>query len=43
MSKKAINLLFMTHFQRMAEGHFTVKFLENKYGKEKIKENYMNL
>lgn len=43
VSGGAINLLFMTHFQRMADGHFTVKFLENKYGKEKVKDIYMNL
>ncbi len=39
----AINLVFMNHFQRMAEGHFTVKQLENKYGKEKVMEIYKSL
>ncbi|MCB0726739.1 MAG: EcsC family protein [Ignavibacteriae bacterium] len=39
----AINLVFMNHFQRMAEGHFTVMQLENKYGKEKVMEVYKNL
>ncbi len=39
----AINLVFMNHFQRMAEGHFTVMQLENKYGKEKIEEVYKSL
>lgn len=43
VSGGAINLLFMSHFQRMAEGHFTVKFLENKYGIEKIEQIYKNL
>lgn len=27
-----INLAFMDHFQNMAEGHFTVRALERKYG-----------
>lgn len=39
----AINLVFMNHFQRMAEGHFTVMQLENKYGKEKVMEVYKSL
>ena len=39
----AINLVFMNHFQRMAEGHFTVMQLENKYGKEEIEEIYKGL
>lgn len=39
----AINLVFMNHFQRMAEGHFTVMQLENKYGKEVIEEIYKSL
>lgn len=39
----AVNLIFINHFQRMAEGHFTVKVLENKYGKEKIMEIYKSL
>lgn len=39
----AINLVFMNHFQRMAEGHFTVMQLENKYGKEEIEEIYKSL
>lgn len=39
----AINLVFMNHFQRMAEGHFTVMQLENKYGKEEIEAVYKSL
>ena len=39
----AINLVFMNHFQRMAEGHFTVMQLENKYGKEEVMEVYKSL
>lgn len=43
VSGSAINLVFMSHFQKMAEGHFTVLNLENKYGKEKIMEIYKEL
>ncbi|MBK8550001.1 MAG: EcsC family protein [Ignavibacteria bacterium] len=39
----AINLVFMNHFQRMAEGHFTVKQLESKYGKEEVMGIYKSL
>jgi hypothetical protein len=35
-----INTLFIDHFQDMARGHFTVRRLERKYGKELIKEAY---
>jgi len=38
-----INYVFMNHFQRMAQGHFTVKHLENKYGQEKVMEIYKSL
>lgn len=43
VSGGTINLIFMNHFQKMAEGHFTVKYLENKYGKDEIKEIYQKL
>lgn len=35
-----INTLFMDHFQDMAHGHFVVRRLEKKYGKELVKETY---
>jgi hypothetical protein len=38
-----INFVFMNHFQRMAEGHFTVKQLEDKYGKEEVMGIYKSL
>lgn len=38
-----INTLFMDHFQDMAKGHFTIRRLENIYGKEVIKEAYEKL
>lgn len=36
----SVNLIFMNHFQDMARGHFTVRSLERKYGKDIIKETY---
>jgi hypothetical protein len=35
-----INLLFMDHFQEMARGHFVVRRLERKYGKELVQASY---
>jgi len=39
----SLNLMFMNHFQKMAEGHFIVKRLENEYGQKKIEEAYNSL
>jgi len=39
----AINVAFMDHFQDMAEGHFTVRALERKYGAEVVRAAYDNL
>ena len=39
----SINLMFMNHFQDMAEGHFIVKRLEKKYGLEMVKSKYNSL
>lgn len=36
----SINLIFMDHFQDMAEAHFTVRQLERKYGEEVIQAEY---
>ncbi|MGA8181451.1 MAG: EcsC family protein [Desulfobacterales bacterium] len=38
-----INLLFVDHFQEVARGHFTVRRLEKKYGKETVKEEYIKI
>jgi hypothetical protein len=35
-----VNLLFTRHFQRLAEGHFTVRKLERTYGAEIIEAEY---
>jgi len=39
----AINYLFMDHFQSVARGHFTVRRLERKYGKDIVAEAYERL
>lgn len=35
-----INLVFIHHFQKMADAHFTIRQLERKYGEELIREKY---
>ena len=35
-----INTLFIDHFQDMARGHFIIRRLERKYGKEIVRETY---
>lgn len=35
-----INAMFISYYQQIAEGHFAMRYLERKYGKEKIKEIY---
>ncbi|WP_100077211.1 EcsC family protein [Chryseobacterium camelliae] len=35
-----VNTLFIDHFQAMAKGHFTVRRLENIYGKETVRMTY---
>ncbi|MBT3594529.1 MAG: EcsC family protein [Verrucomicrobia bacterium] len=39
-SGMTINLMFMTHFQTIARGHFVIKRLEKKYGTETVQELY---
>lgn len=36
-----INLLFINHFQQMAQGHFIIKRLEDQYGTEVVREEYL--
>lgn len=36
----AINLLFISHYQEMARGHFTVRRLERKYGEDVVRREY---
>jgi hypothetical protein len=36
----AINLAFMSHYQEMARGHFVVRALERRYGRELVQSSY---
>lgn len=38
-----INTIFMDHFQRVAQGHFTVRRLERPYGVDAVAEEYRRL
>ena len=38
-----INTIFMDHFQNIAQGHFTVRRLERKYGAHLIEQEYKKL
>jgi hypothetical protein len=39
----SVNLIFLNHFQRMAQGHFTIRRLERKYGANVIRHEYDRL
>ena len=39
-SGAAINALFMSHYQHMAQGHFVVRRLEEKYGEQVVRGAY---
>lgn len=39
----AVNALFIDHFQNMARGHFKIRKLERRYGKELVKRIYQDL
>ena len=43
VSGAGINIIFMNHFQKMAEGHFIVRRLEKKYGEAEVREVYEGL
>jgi hypothetical protein len=38
-----VNVIFMDHFQRVAQGHFTIRRLERQYGTETIQRQYAAL
>lgn len=38
-----LNTIFISHFQDMARGHFTIRRLERKYGPEEVRQAYENL
>lgn len=39
----ALNIMFTDHFQRLAQGHFTVRRLERKYGPDEVRQQYESL
>jgi hypothetical protein len=39
----SINLIFVSHFQQMAEGHFTMRALERDHGKDLVWQYYRQI
>ena len=39
----AVNMMFMSHFQQIAEGHFTIRRLERRYGGEVVRNLYRSI
>lgn len=39
----AVNYAFIEHFQEVARGHFTVRRLERRYGKDLVRQEYQRL
>jgi EcsC protein family len=38
-----VNMMFMSHFQQIAEGHFTIRRLERRYGDEAVRNLYRSI
>lgn len=38
-----LNLIFINHFQKIAEAHFSIRQLERKYGEKMVKEIYLTV
>jgi hypothetical protein len=38
-----VNVIFMNHFQQVAQSHFTVRRLERQYGAEAIRVHYAEI
>ena len=38
-----VNMMFMTHFQQLAEGHFTVRRLERRYGHDVVRNLHRSI
>src|SRR5262249_15065333 len=38
-----VNLIFMNHFQRIAQAHFTIRRLERRYGQALVRHQYERL
>jgi hypothetical protein len=43
LSGATLNLIFMSHYQDVAKGHFTVRRLERQYGVDRIRDEYQRL
>ncbi len=39
----SVNLMFIEHYQKMADAHFTIRYLERKYGQEVVQQEYMDI
>lgn len=39
----SLNLIFIEHFQELAEAHFDVRQLEHRYGEEVVKQAYSRI
>ncbi len=39
----SVNVLFMNHFQGVAKGHFVVRRLERRYGKDEVRREYARI
>ena len=39
----AINLIFINHFQKVAKAHFAIRRLERQYGKDLVKNLYLEI
>jgi hypothetical protein len=38
-----VNVIFMDYFQRIAQGHFTIRRLERRYGQMVVRRHYERL
>jgi hypothetical protein len=38
-----VNVMFMSHFQQIAQGHFTIRRLERRYGNEAVRNLYRSI
>ena len=38
-----VNTMFISHFQDMARGHFSIRRLERRYGADAIQDTYQRL
>ncbi len=43
VSGAMVNLVFISHFQEMAQAHFTIRRLEGKYGPDRIRHLYESI